>query len=202
MHRHIDQTLITLATLLISGTGLFAVLTKFNVPELSMSFWGQNPFVTKRDVIDGVMTWIFTSLAIAGLLLQACALIWGNSILERQHSPQVYGLMFCVGLLMMVIVAFSLTKAGHFVARRRWLPEVLAGQKDLYDEARFILDHDGWRENQLEQKKNLGDSTKDIQANLCKVGKSLTQIESLLDLPRDGTDQRERLKRLRPYFEQ
>jgi hypothetical protein len=36
----LDETFINLATILVSGAGLFAVLMKFSVPELRMSFFG------------------------------------------------------------------------------------------------------------------------------------------------------------------
>jgi len=60
----LDKTIINLATILISGTGLFVVLTKFNVPELNMSFVGGNPYAVKRDIIEGVMSFVFTYLTL------------------------------------------------------------------------------------------------------------------------------------------
>ena len=71
----IDRTIINLITLLISGTGIFAALTKYSAPELSKSYWGENPFAFKRDKIDAVMTWIFTILVALGLLFHALTLI-------------------------------------------------------------------------------------------------------------------------------
>jgi hypothetical protein len=81
-----DRTLLNLTTILISGAGLFAVLTKFSVPELRMAFFGENPFAIKREQIEFVMTWIFTSLAISGLLVQVFKEILGNEIPERLHN--------------------------------------------------------------------------------------------------------------------
>jgi hypothetical protein len=58
-----DRTILNLLSLIIGGSGIFVVLTKFNVPELNMSFLGENPFAIKRDAIDNVMTWIFTKVS-------------------------------------------------------------------------------------------------------------------------------------------
>jgi hypothetical protein len=67
----LDETLLNLTTILVSGAGLFAVLTKFSVPELRMRFFDENPFEIKREEIDLVTTWILTLLALVGLILQA-----------------------------------------------------------------------------------------------------------------------------------
>lgn len=80
-----DKTIINLLTILVSGSGLFVVLTKFNVPELNMLFLGENPYALKRDIIDNVMTWTFTSLALFGLLFQVAGEIFGRDVPERIH---------------------------------------------------------------------------------------------------------------------
>jgi hypothetical protein len=50
-----DKTLLDLISLLIAGAGLFAVLTKFNVPQLRATYWDENPYALKRDEIDRVI---------------------------------------------------------------------------------------------------------------------------------------------------
>ncbi len=50
----LDKTILNLLTLLIAGGGLFAVLTKFDVPQLRMSFLGENLYALKRDVVDKI----------------------------------------------------------------------------------------------------------------------------------------------------
>ena len=67
-----------LLSFIIGGGGLFVVLTKFNVPELNMMFFGENPFAIKRDTIDTVMTWIFTVMTLIGILLQIYSEILGR----------------------------------------------------------------------------------------------------------------------------
>ena len=61
----LDKTLLNLSTILFAGSGLFAVLTKFSVPELNLTIMGGNPYhiKIKREKIEKVMTWIFISLA-------------------------------------------------------------------------------------------------------------------------------------------
>ena len=107
-----DRTILNLLSLTSGGSGLFVVLTKFNVPELNMSFFGENPFAIKRDAIDNVMTWIFTCLALLGVVLQICGEIWSDRFPERQHQIRFYA-WFALGSVAGVIAMcfFSLQSA-------------------------------------------------------------------------------------------
>jgi len=85
-----DRTILNILSVLLGGAGLLVVLTKFNVPELNMTFWDQNPFAIKRDVVDSVMTWIFTGLTIFGLVIQLISEILGDRLPTRQYSAMGY----------------------------------------------------------------------------------------------------------------
>jgi hypothetical protein len=65
-----------------------------SVPELRMSFFGENPFAIKRDTIDSVMTWSFTLLAISGLVVQGFKEILEANSPIRLHKAKVYLLFF------------------------------------------------------------------------------------------------------------
>jgi hypothetical protein len=166
-----------------------------------MSFLGENPFAIKRDAIDSVMTWIFTSLAIIGILIQAFTQIWVKKIPDRQHTTCTYAIGFCVGFLVTVIIVLSLTRVGNFIARKHWVPHIIVCQEEIYKKAKFIIEHNGLSEIQLEHKEKHGDSEKYIQTNLQETDKYLSQIETMLDIPNDKTDRRERLNRLRRFFD-
>ena len=98
MDIYMDRTIINLVTLLISGIGIFAALTKYSAPELSKSYWGENPFALKRDKIDAVMIWIFTFLFAFGLLFHALTLILIHDIPERKYGIVIYATVFFSGL--------------------------------------------------------------------------------------------------------
>ena len=55
-----------------------------------MSFLGENPFAIKRDAIDNVMTWIFTSLALVGLITTIFGEIWSDRFEGRQYTIRFY----------------------------------------------------------------------------------------------------------------
>jgi hypothetical protein len=187
----VDKTTLDLVSIVLGGTGLFVVLTKFNVPELNAWVIGASPFVIKRDWIDSTMTWLFTGLALLGLLIQVGAAIWGDHIQQRVHTPCFYLLAFAVMVAGGVLLAWLLTVVGRHLARRLWLPRIIDNQKDLYKTARFIIEHDGHREDQLHDRKT----------NLEAATKSVAQIEKLLDLPSRSTDLTSRLDAIKPFFE-
>ncbi len=67
------------------------------------------------------MSWIFTLLALSGLLFQAYKEIWGVKIKETIHSINFYLKLFSVGLVVMIIVVLSLTWVGSKIAKENYL---------------------------------------------------------------------------------
>jgi hypothetical protein len=62
------------------------------------------------------------------------------------------------------------------------------------------LEHDGWREEQLNTNSGIPDPETYRRANFDTTQQRLATMEKLLDLPSDG-DLSSRLERLKPYFE-
>lgn len=195
-----DKTIINLLTILVSGSGLFVVLTKFNVPELNMLFLGENPYALKRDIIDNVMTWTFTSLALFGLLFQVAGEIFGRDVPERIHRARFYLLFFVIGSLSMVLAVWFLTGFGNWIARRAWLPVVVENQRQLFRSSLFVVEHDGWREDQVSVKDKIEHPQSYKDENLKTASNRISQIEKVLDLPQSPDDLKTRIERLKPYF--
>ncbi|HXH21971.1 MAG TPA: hypothetical protein VNN10_08065 [Dehalococcoidia bacterium] len=196
-----DKTSLNLISIVLGGVGLFVVLTKFSVPELHATFLGSNPFAAKRDIIESVMTWLFTGLTLLGLLVQVGVAIWGNHLAERIHTTQFYVVLFVLMLAFGVALVPVLTSVGNRVARRAWLPQVVENQKEVYKAASFIIEHDGWREDQLVTKDTLPDPERYRTANLDTATRQVEQIEKLLELAPCSADLRARLNAIKPFFE-
>ena len=143
-----DKTLLDLITLLIAAAGLFAVLTKFNVPQLRATYWNENPYALKRDEIDRVMTWLFTGMAGIGIVVQFVKLGIFYDLPERRYGATTYSLFFGLGIIVMGVALLAVAKIGYWIAKRRWFPKTVESQEPLYQAAKFILEHDGWREDQ------------------------------------------------------
>ncbi len=200
VRKNMDKTLINLFSILVSGAGLFAVLTKYGVPELNMSFLGENPFAFKRDCIASVMNWMFVSLALLGLLLQAFRLIFENFLPERVHQTYFYVIAFLVGIVAMITLIIAIDFTGKRIAKHFWLPKVIESQAELFRSAAFIVEHDGWREDQLPLIAKQPNAKYYRQKNYETAVDRFTQIEKLLELRVSADDLNERVKRLRPYF--
>jgi len=197
-----DKTILNLATILITGAGVSAVLMKYSVPQLNMTFWGENPFAVKRDIVEGVMARLFTGLAVAGLLIQAWLLILGDELPDREYGEGTYLLIFGCGVLVVAVLIFALAKLGLFIAKKRWFPKIISSQRDLYMSVQPILANDGWSDDQLRTKDGLQDGGAHIRAaNFKTLDKNLTQMEELFELKPTLNNRLARLERLRPFFE-
>jgi len=197
----VDKTSVNLVSIVLGGVGLFVVLMKFNVPELNLTYLGTNPFAIKRDAIESVMTWLFTGLTLVGLLIQVGAAIWGDRLPERVHALRVYVALFVVTLMVAVVLVLLLNSLGNWLARARWLPQAVENQNDVYRSARFVIEHDGWRDDQLAVKATLPDPEHYRRGNFETAARQVEQIEKLLDIPVRTTDLKVRLDALKPFFE-
>lgn len=191
-----DKTSLNIISLLIGAAALFVVLTKINVPELNMPFWGENPFAIKRDIIEGVQTWLFSSLALLAALIQLFVHISGYPHDDRKYTKARYSLIAGLTFISLVIAYWPLTSVGSAIARRSWFPVVVAKMDDLFSETRFVVENDGQR------KKSVASSTPNNprMTNLEWARSNLDQIERLLDVPPETANLKLRVQRLSRYF--
>ena len=197
-----DRTLVNVISILIGGAGLLTVLTEFNVPQLNMSFFGENPFAVKRDAIDTAMKWIFTLVAVAGLALQLWAEVWAGDMPERLHSPRFYVLAAIGGLIAVGLIVWMLSGVGYWIAKKEWQPKVVAMQRELYERSKFAIEHDGWMPEHWENREALtrdGESERLKPAGINEADRFLAQIEDLLEVGRRG-DLSQRAQALQPFF--
>jgi hypothetical protein len=196
-----DRTLINIASILVGGAGIFTVLTGFNVPQLNMSFWGENPYSVKRDAIESAMTWIFTGFATLGLLLQLGAEIWGAELPDRSHGWKYYGLFTISGFVAVAWVVWLLTGVGTFVARKQWQPRIITLQREPFDRAKFVVEHDGWtREHWQKGVVSEAETPRYRAEQFTEAEKYIKQIEDLLEVKPTG-DLAQRVASLEPFFQ-
>lgn len=200
-----DRTLINLASLLTGAVGLFAAITQFNVPDVNVTYWGENPFAMKRDAIAAVMAWLFAGVAILALLLQIWAEIFGADLPERMpgRQPHYYLNIALVGLVILGGSVYVLSEVGYRVARLSWEPRVIESYRGVIERADFVLEHDGltpehWAQRETIRKEEMQTFK---QRNLADIGRSLELVEKLLEISSDGS-LAERLARLKPWFDQ
>lgn len=198
--QYVDQTIMDLIAILISGVGLFAVLTKYYVPELNSTFLGENPFAIKRDKIDNTTTWLFICLTFIGILIQISSIIFGSNLPKRLYSDKFYLLTFIMGTALASFIVFCLDCMGKRIARGKWFPIVINKHKDSLNHAIFIIEHDGWRMDQIGLKYTNAETEEYKSKNYNEVEKIISMIEKLLDLPKGDNGLKERAEKLREYF--
>ena len=197
-----DRTLINLVSIFVGGTGLITVLTGFNVPELNMSFFDANPYAIKRDAIENTMKWLFTSVAFIGLILQWSKEIWGASLPKRSHGTIYYISFSLISLVVVCLMVWMLTGVGNRIARWQWQPNIIRLQSELFEQAMFVVEHEGWDANGWKTKDRFiaaGEAENYKVDNLKAADKNLGQIEKLLEIESLG-DLHARVAKLQPFF--
>ena len=72
--------------------------------------------------------------------------------------------------------------------------------REAYKEARFIVEHDGWRLDQINGKTAVNNPDFHRNANFESARSMISQVEALLELPPGITDLAQRVARLDRYF--
>lgn len=196
-----DKTFLNILALLIAGAGIFAVLTKFSVPQLNMNYWDENLHAVKKDIIENVMNWIFTILALFGLLIQAITIIYEKK-LTSEYFPRKYIIIFLLGLLCMVGIVYAFSEFGRYIAKKQWWPEIIQSQSQSYKKVGEIIQN-GWFNaeefkeiNQYsEEEKSRINSERKLE---CK--EILNQIEDLLEVDNKPKTIKKRYEKLYKFF--
>jgi hypothetical protein len=135
----IDRSVLSLIALTIAAGGAFTVFTKYNVPQLGQSYFGSNPFAVKRDVIENTMTWVFSSMALIGVILQAAAT--ALPLADRLHPARTYWLVCVVSSAAVIVLLWLATWAATAFARSIWEPLILSSQRQAFERAAYAVSH-------------------------------------------------------------
>jgi hypothetical protein len=195
-----DRTIIRILALLIGAGGVVVTVTKASVPGTDMSFWDSNLFIAKQSIIESVHAWVFAGVALIGVLLELISEVSNWPKEQRLRSTGFY-IWIASGITASLVVLFCfLTGSANWLARRTWQPRVVTEMQEAYKDARFIVEHDGWRLDQIDGNAAVSDPEVHRNANYESARGTLSQVEMLLELPPDTADLPQRVARLDKYF--
>ena len=189
-----DITILNIISTLLIGGGLFGGLTKYNVPELSDSFYNINPFQIKQRIIDRILTYIYTGITLAGLFIQIIIIIYGSHFEEKLHQGCLYWDIFFIGFVITIILIIVLSKLGLFFARRIWLPKIENLMKEAFNHALYTVENNG--ENYQTER----DTRSQEEKNLDEAEERVEIIEKLLEINNPNKALLTRLISLKTYF--
>src|SRR5574341_2432167 len=118
-----DKTILSLATILISGAGIIGSLISYEPPELNATYLVFNPFAYKKSEIDKLLKRAFVYLALFGLVIQAYPFFCAG-LPDHKYTLNCYLLFFVVGVVVMAGIAIGIRKLCIARARKSWLPEL------------------------------------------------------------------------------
>lgn len=204
----LDKTILNMLSILMSGAGIFSVLSQFYIPkeppELHMTFYGANPFAIKHShqlSVKNLTDNLFIGLAALGLFIQVPLAIYEDDIHKSGFSKNQYWLVF---IFIAFVIAFLVISSAAFAKRRakkKWFPEIIQSQRDAFDQAKDILSHDGWRTDQLNVKNTISDPEKYRIINFETAKKHIVQLEKLLSVKSQADDLKDRIEKIEPYFD-
>jgi hypothetical protein len=197
----VDRTLINIASIVLGGAGLFTVMTGFNVPETSSSFFGDNPFLIKREAIQSTMDWIFAGVALLALVLQLWAEIIGQGLPDRAHTSSFYAVFGAASLAGVILLVWLLSKFGRAIAKKSWLPRVIAAQRDLFSDADAIVRNDGLTDQEMAVAAEYSGARRAerSEANFRQALQHVGQLERLFEVKAKGS-LTDRVEQLRSVF--
>ena len=193
-----DKTILDLLSLILSGAGIFSLLTQFYVskpPQLNQTFWDANPFQEKYNIQEDAKKNtdnLFLCLAAIGLLLQSYSIINSDQLPNHQYYNRCYWVFLGAGVFISAVIVIGLSQLGKWLAKRKWMPLMIAKQKEVYSQAKDILDNDGYRSDQISQKDHMNDPEKYRTINLETAKSHITQIEDLLGVKKNSDDLKKR----------
>ena len=178
-----DRTRLNIISTILGGAAILLVIKGYNVPEVNMTFYDSNPFGVKRDAIVTAMKWVSVAVALVGICLRLYVEIRGEILRTRSRDWEGYHyIVFCAFWIIAVgIMVVVLTGFGNQIARSKWEPVVIQGQRDNFEHAKVVAEHDGELNDRKEAERDIG------------------IIEELLEVESSG-DLRQRVERLQPMF--
>ena len=89
---------------------------------------------------------------------------------------------------------------GSKIAKEKWMPRIIESQKDAFAATQFIVEHDGWRQDQLQIKDKLENPEEYTRANFETAQRNILRIEKLLGVQNKDKTRKEHLEGLTKYF--
>lgn len=196
-----DKTILSLVTILVSGTGIIGSLITYEPPELNATYLDFNPFAHKKSKIDKVVRQAFVYLAFFGLAIQAYPL-FVTGIPDQKHTLTLYLSCFASGAVVMAGLGLVIKKLSMAQARKSWFPELRDRMREMYESSSFIIENDGWRPDQLQIKQQLVDPERYRNANFESADSRIATLQKLFDIPDVPGDRKAKISSLRNIFDE
>ena len=178
----LDKTLVSIVAMVFGGVGLIGAITRYDIPRAKRSVYGENLFALKENIINSVVTWIFTIYAMVGLIFQ---IIFGEifELEDRLHNTSFYFWALLAAIIVTMSLIPLMKRMSRWLARDYWLPELIKKAKENFLLAKSFIEKDNADENHPQ------------------ALKITDWLEELFEMKSDKADLQSRLKFFEEYFE-
>lgn len=204
----LDKTILNMISLLMSGAGAFSVLSQFYLPkepiELHKTYLDSNPFAIKHSHQMSVKTLtdnLFIGMAALGLFIQIPLIIYDDEFKKISMERNYYWLIFVILFSLITLLVITVSYFARSKSKKKWFPEIIRSQRQVFEQAKDILIHDGWRTDQLDKKTKVPDPERYRKANFETAEEYILQIENLFEIKNKGKKNlTERFQKIQKYF--
>ena len=181
----LDKTLVSIIAMVFGGVGLIGAITRFDIPKSERTVFGENLFLQKENIINNVITWVFTIYAMIGLILQ---ILLGEIIQleERLHSTGFYFSALSIALIVIISLVPLMKRLSKWIARDYWVPELVKKARENYLLAKSLIE----TKNEVEKESNP------------QALKIVGWLEDLFEMKSEKPDLISRLKYFEKLFEE
>ena len=174
-----DQVMLEIISIVVSGIGLFSYITKYNIPETREPYYGGNLFLEKANIIDGVMNWVYAFVTVFGFFILIVKNIYQNNIPQSIYSYENYWIVFIISSFFSILIFNILSLIGKKIAKKKWEPIIINGFKEAM---------------QIIEKEKL------IDQNPQRAVEIINKIEKALDIEQIDQVVSIRFKKLKTFF--
>ena len=192
----IDKTIVQIVSIVIASTGLFAALSRYHSREARQAFWGDSPFILKKEMIDGVLSLCYASWTLVGFIIQWILVIFNPNMPIRIYRLLDYILLSVTIVVCSIIVIKILSRIGYWIARPKWKYDAIKQMRANYLNAKYIVEHDGWREDQYDQREHISNAQDVININYKEAKETIERQLKLYDIKVVSLDLYEQIEKL------
>lgn len=181
----LDKTLVSIIAMVFGAVGLIGAITRFDIPKSKRTVFGENLFLQKENIINGIVTWTFTIYAMIGLFLQ---ILLGEIIQleERLHNTGFYFWALSAALIVITSLIPLIKRLSKWIARDYWVPELVKKARKNYFLAKSLIE----TKNEVEKENNP------------QALKIVDWLEDLFEIKSEKQDLMSRLKYFEKLFEE
>lgn len=174
-------------------------LTPAFAKQATQTFWDQNPFLVRNQIVQRVEALTGTFWLVSGFLFGAIGTVLTSISAEKRLATNYYWLHFALIIVGTAILLVLSLRWSKYRSRQEYRPMMVHLQRELYRLCAAYLANGGLDQTEVTHAADFPQETRDQR--LLGTRDRLDQLGQLLDVPRKPLElDRDYIRRLEPFF--